>query len=172
MTLGEISTATDGSVWYGGALAACGRVGAICLGGRARFARDGGGGGGGLPVTFARARMDAGAAAVLPLSLGAFTFAPTIAVGISWMRSTINTDQIPVQQIQMGQMVVDDLALGLEAGVGAAWAVSAHWSLVGELGGLYANPVSSGGGGDARWDFMSQPPRGFVHVGLGLGYAR
>jgi len=178
MTLGEISTASDGSVWYGGALAACGRVGSICLGGRARIARDGGGGGGGLPVTFARARMDAGAAAVLPLSLGAFTFTPTIAVGIAWLRSTMNANesQIPIQQIQMGQMVVDDLALGLEAGVGAAWAVSAHWSLVGELGGLYASPVSSrgggGGGGDVPWDFMPRPPRGFVHVGLGLGYAR
>ena len=167
-TRGEIATATDGSVWYGGALAACGRVGLMCLGGRARIARDGGGGdgGGGLTGYLTRTRMDAGAAAALPLSRGAFTLTPAIGVGLYWTRSTIN-------ELQVVEFLVDDFALGLDAGIGAAYAVGKHWSFVTELGALFANPVSSrDGDDDSRWDWMPMPPRGFFHVGLGLQYAR
>ena len=67
--------------------------------------------------------------------------------------------------------VVDDYALGVDAGIGAAYAVAAHWSVVTELGALFANPVSSRGD-DSRWDLLPLPPRGFFHVGLGLQYAR
>jgi hypothetical protein len=165
-TLGEVSTATDGSTWYGGALAACGRVGPICLGGRARIARGGGDEGGGLPVSLARARTDAGAAVALPLSWGGFTAAPMIGVGLTWTRTTMATSQVPVQ------MTSDDYALGVEAGVGLAFGVSAHWSLVGELGGLLTRSLSRHGGGDVLWDFLPAPPTGFVHVGAGLEYAR
>ena len=170
-TRGEVATATDGSVWYGGALAACGRVGLMCLGGRARIARDGGGdGGGGLTGTLTRTRIDAGAAAALPLSRGAFTLAPAIGVGLYWTRSTAN--QIPLDiPVEILVDVVDDFALGVDAGIGAAYAVGAHWSIVTELGALFANPVSSRRD-DSRWDFVPLPPRGFFHVGLGLQYAR
>jgi len=167
-TRGEVATATDGSVWYGGALAACGRIGLMCLGGRARIARDGGGdGGGGLTGTLTRTRIDAGAAAALPLSRGAFTLAPAIGVGLYWTRSTVN--QVPVE-IPV-EILVDDLALGVDAGIGAAYAVGEHWSVVTELGALFANPVSSRGD-DPLLDFLPLPPRGFFHVGLGLQYAR
>jgi len=166
MTLGEVTTATDGSVWYGGALTACGRLGSICVGGRARIARNEGDGGGGLSVTLTRSRIDAGAAALMPLSWGGFTFAPMIGVGLHWTRTAMTTNQIPVQ------MDTDDLALGVEGGLGAAFAVSANWSVVGEVGGLFANSVSSREEGDPRWDFLPGPPRGFVHLGGGLQYTR
>ena len=170
-TRGEVATATDGSVWYGGALAACGRVGLTCLGGRARIARDGGGdGGGGLTGTLTRTRIDMGAAAALPLSRGAFTLAPAIGVGLYWTRSAAN--ELPLDiPVEIVADVVDDFALGVDAGIGAAYAVAEHWSFVTELGALFANPVSSRGG-DLRWDWVPLPPRGFFHVGLGLQYAR
>jgi hypothetical protein len=170
-THGELATATDGSVWYGGVLAACGRVGLMCLGGRARIARDGGGdGGGGLTGTLTRTRIDAGVAVALPLSRGAFTLAPAIGVGLYWTRSTASEipPEIPVEIVAN---VVDDFALGVDAGVGVAYAVAEHWSIVTELGALFANPVSSRGDG-SRWDLVPRPPRGFFHVGLGLQYAR
>ncbi len=111
-TRGEVASATDGSVWYGGALSACGRVGLMCLGGRARIARDGGGdGGGGLTGYLTRTRIDAGAAASLPLSRGAFTLAPAIGVGLYWTRSTAN--QLPLDiPVDVLANVVDDFALG------------------------------------------------------------
>jgi len=170
-TRGEVATATDGSVWYGGALAACGRVGLMCLGGRARIARDGGGdGGGGLTGTLTRTRIDVGAAAAFPVSRGAFTLAPAIGVGLSWTRSTAN--QIPLEiPVDILATVVDDYALGVDAGIGVAYAVGEHWAFVTELGALFASPVSSRGD-DALWDWMPLPPRGFFHLGLGLQYAR
>jgi len=170
-TRGEVATATDGSVWYGGALAACGRVGLMCLGGRARIARDGGGdGGGGLTGTLTRTRIDASAAVALPLTRGAFTLAPAIGVGLYWTRSTAN--EIPLDiPVEILADVVDAYALGVDAGLGAAYALGAHWSFVTELGALFANPVSSRDD-DSRWDWMPLPPRGFFHVGLGLQYAR
>jgi len=170
-TRGEVATATDGSVWYGGALAACGRVGLMCLGGRARIARDGGGdGGGGLTGYLTRTRIDVGAAASFPLSRGGFTLAPAIGVGLYWTRSTAN--ELPLDiPVEILVDVVDDYALGVDAGIGAAYAVATHWSVVTELGALFANPVSSRGD-DSRWDLLPLPPRGFFHVGLGLQYAR
>ena len=169
-TRGEIATATDGSVWYGGALAACGRVGLMCLGGRARIARDGGGdGGGGLTGTLTRTRIDAGAAAALPLSRGAFTLAPAIGVGA--VLDALDHQRASRESGRDPRDVVDDFALGVDAGIGAAYAVGAHWSVVTELGALFANPVSSRRD-DSRWDFVPLPPRGFFHVGLGLQYAR
>jgi hypothetical protein len=136
-----------------------------------RIARDGGGdGGGGLTGYLTRTRIDAGAAAALPLSRGAFTLAPAIGVGLYWTRSTAN--QIPLEiPVEILADVVDDFALGVDAGIGAAYGVGAHWSIVSELGALFANPVSSRRD-DSRWDLVPLPPRGFFHVGLGLQYAR
>jgi hypothetical protein len=166
--LGEVSTASDGSVWYGGGAGACGRVGSICLGGRARIARDAGNGSGVVAGSLSRTRIDGAVTASLPLSRGAFTFAPALGVGLYWTRSAINQlaiEEVPVQ-IPV-DMAADDLAVGVEASAAAAYAVSAHWSLVAALGGVFANRVSTRGG---EWDVLPTPPRGFVHLGTGLQY--
>ena len=170
-TRGEVATATDGSVWYGGALAACGRVGLMCLGGRARIARDGGGdGGGGLTGSLTRTRIDASAAAALPLSRGRSRWRRRSASGCTG-RARPRTE-IPLEiPVEILADLVDDYALGVDAGIGAAYAIGAHWSFVTELGALFANPMSSRRD-DSRWDFVPLPPRGFFHVGLGLQYAR
>jgi hypothetical protein len=166
--LGEVSTASDGSVWYGGGAGACGRVGAICLGGRARIARDAGNGSGVLAGALSRTRIDGALTASLPVSWGAFAFTPALGVGLSWMRSTIS--QLALQDIPVQISIdraADDLAVGVEASVAAAYAVSAHWSLVAALGGVFANRVSAR---DGEWDILPTPPRGFVHLGTGLQY--
>jgi hypothetical protein len=169
--LGEVSTASDGSVWYGGGAGACGRVGLICLGGRARIARDAGNGSGVLAGSLSRTRIDGALTASVPLSRGAFTFAPALGVGLYWTRSTI--DELAIQEVQVQipiDMAADDLAVGVEASLAAAYAVSAHWSLVAALGGVFANRVSTRA---AEWDRLSTvptPPRGFVHLGTGLQY--
>jgi hypothetical protein len=87
-----------------------------------------------------------------------------------WTRSTAN--QLPLEiPVDVLANVVDDFALGVDTGIGAAYAVGEHWSIVTELGALFASPVSSRGD-DSLWDWMPLPPRGFFHVGLGLQYAR
>ena len=43
------------------------------------------------------------------------------------------------------------LSVSAEAGIGVAGALSAHWSLVADLGGALAYPVSSGGDAEALW---------------------
>src|SRR5947199_394101 len=80
--VGEVSTASDGSVWYGGGAAACAHIGSICLGARARIARDAGTGSGVLAGSLSRTRIDGAVTASLPLSSGAFTFAPALGVGL------------------------------------------------------------------------------------------
>jgi hypothetical protein len=169
MTLGEIMTGTDGSLWYGGALAACGRIGSICLGGRARIARDGGDGGGGLPGTLTRSRIDAGAVAFLPLSRGAFTFSPMLGLGMVWTRSALNA--MLWEPSSMLEMSTDDLSLGAEAGLTVARTVTQHLSVVGELGGIFSRPVSSRGM-ERPAAFLPLPPDGLVRVAIGLQYAR
>jgi hypothetical protein len=95
-------------------------------------------------------------------------FAPALGVGLYWTRSAIN--QLAIQEVQVQfpvDMAADDLAVGVEASAAVAYAVSAHWSLVAEVGGLFANRVSTRGG---EWDVLPTPPRGFFHLGTGLQY--
>ena len=173
-TLGELSTASDGSVWYGGVVGGCGRAGPICLGARARFVRDARDGSAAPAGTLSRTRIDGAATARVPLSRGAFTFAPSLGVGLYWTHSALS--QLPLQEVQVQipvDMAADDLAVGVEAGLAGLYAVSAHWSLVAELGGVFADQVSTR---DREWDFLSMlptppaPPRGFIHLGTGLQY--
>jgi hypothetical protein len=177
--LGELATGTDGSTWYGGAAAACGRLGPLCVGGRVRFARDPGGevgdfGGGGIGGMFtgawSRTRYGGGAIVALPLSRGAFTVAPTIGLGMVRTRSTLNAAPI--------ELADDVLSVSAEAGLAVAGALSPHWSLVADLGGALAYPMSGGGGtpagndGDRPWELLPSPPRGLLGFGIGVRYGR
>jgi len=172
--LGEIATATDGSTWYGGTLAACGHIGPLCVGGRLRIARDTGGnggidfGGGGisgeLSGSLSRTRYGGAAIVSLPLSLGALTFAPTIGLGIVQTRSVLTA--MPLE-------ITDHVSsVSAEAGIGVAGALGAHWSLIADLGGALAYPLSSGNDAQALWAFAPSPPRGLVSFGLGVRHAR
>jgi hypothetical protein len=183
--LGELATGNDGSTWYGGSAAACGRLGPVCVGGRVRFARDpggnvgnfGGGGGGGIGGMFtgdwSRTRYGGSAIVALPLTRGWLTVAPAIGVGMVRTRSALSAAPI--------EFADHVLSVSAEAGLAVAGALSTHWSLVADLGGTLAYPVSGGGGGgafqngndgEAPWDFLPSLPRGLLGLGIGLRYAR
>jgi hypothetical protein len=172
--LGELATATDGSRWYGGTLAACGRIGPICVGGRIRIARDtrddgvvdfgAGGIGGDFTGSLSRTRYGGAAIVSLPLSRGRFTLAPTIGLGLVQTRSVLSA-----APIELADQV---LSASAEAGIAVAGALSAHWSVVADLGGALAYPFSSDNNDEAPWDFAPSPPRGLLTLGLGVRHAR
>ena len=160
--LGEVASASDGTAWYGGALAACGSVGPLCVGGRTEIARDGGGDSS-LTGTFSRVRIGAGALAALPVSLGAFTLIPRVGFGLHSTRSVLSAAPIELSAV--------DLSLGAEAGLEVTHAISGHLSLAAAVGGLYAYPTSTRSN-IVTSAFLVVPPRGFLHLGVGLQYAR
>jgi hypothetical protein len=172
--LGELATATDGSRWYGGTLAACGRIGPVCVGGRVRIARDtradggidfgAGGIGGEFTGSLSRTRYGGAAIVALPLAQGWLTLAPTIGLGLVQTRSVLSAASIEIAEHVLGASA--------EAGIGVAGALSAHWSVIADLGGALAYPVSSDSDADARWGFAPPPPRGLVSFGIGVRHVR
>jgi hypothetical protein len=177
--LGEVATATDRSIWYGGTAAACGRVGPFCVGGRIRLARDAEavvtamatGIDGAISTAWTRTRYGGGAMVALPLSRGLFTLAPTIGLGLVQTRSVLN--DVPVDVAE------EVLSVSAEAGIGIAGALSEHWSLVADVSGALAYSVSSGttgfsssNFGETPWNFFPSPPRGLIGFGIGVRYAR
>jgi hypothetical protein len=165
--LGELSSATDGSVWYGGGITACGRVGVLCVGGRARIARDGDRGSGELAGYVSRTRGDAGAVAILPLSRGSLSLAPMFGLGVSWMRSAI-----PIAPLEM---TADDFSVAAEVGVGVARTLTQGWSVTAEVGGVVSAPLASRSS-EETFSFLPVAlpvaPRGLLRVALGVQYAR
>jgi hypothetical protein len=170
--LGELATATDGSSWYGGTLAACGSIGPVCVGGRVRIARDtrdsgvdfgAGGSGGEFTGSLSRTRYGGAAIVSLPLSRGWLTVAPTIGLGLVQTRSVLSA-----ASIELAEHV---LSASAEAGIDVAGALSAHWSVIADLGGVLATPVSNDSDAEALWGFAPSPPRGLVSFGIGVRHA-
>ena len=77
----EAATTSDASVWYGPTLGACGRVGRLCVGGRARVARDAGVGGPPDDRVYTRTDVDVLATVGTKLGSGPVTLTPQIGVG-------------------------------------------------------------------------------------------
>jgi hypothetical protein len=123
----EVAGGTDSSLWYGGAVTACGSLAALCAGGRLRIARDDGLVG--PDRDLARSAVELLALAALPLAGRTFTFTPALGVGVGWIHSGAARPE--------GDVVApasDDLGIRVELAASAGVALASHLSLVGELG--------------------------------------
>ena len=124
----ETSLASDGSWWYGANLAACVRVGALCLGAGVRSIRDTDLGGATGTDSVERTNIDGLVTASWLMRAGAVILAPTVAVGAGWLR-TRTEGGLPENAI-----VRNDRNLRTELSLLARWPISPRVALAAELG--------------------------------------
>jgi hypothetical protein len=156
-------TVSDAATWYGGSATMCGRVGALCVGGRARFATTSRPADELLGGDLSRRRLSAVAAVALPVSLGRLSILPTLGVGGEWMRTVASLAQFSTS--------ADDFSLRGEAAAIAAIGFTASWSLLAEVGAAWA-PWSSRGSREGAAMFLPVPATTAVHAGIGIGFSR
>jgi hypothetical protein len=161
----EVMEGTDRSVWFGGTVTGCARIGKLCLGGRLRYGRDDGLSG---PDTqggdLTRTAIDALALVALPLHAGATTVVPLVGVGIERLHTALSpagTENEPA--------VVDVVGLRVEGGASVLVALSRTLSLVAEVNAGTGRRLGSGRS-DSR-GLSIDPPVGFVRAAIGCQYA-
>jgi hypothetical protein len=125
----ELAAGGDRSLWYGGALTACGPVAALCVGGRLRMARDD-------DLTgpdrdLARTTTEVLALAALPWRADRLVLTPVVGLGLGWIHLGAGRPD----DDGSGGPASNDLGLRAEAAGSISVGVSPHLSLVGELGG-------------------------------------
>jgi hypothetical protein len=162
----EIATNGGESLWYGGSVTACGTVGAWCLGGRLRFARD---------DSFFDVDHDSGsrsaveglALAALPLAARGITLTPMLGFGVGRLHANnpIATDG------EVDMPGGDDVGLRLEAAVSAGLSLNRHLTLVGELGGSHAWSIASHTNPGSIPGATMIPPSNYVRAAVALQYA-
>ncbi len=169
LALAEVARASDDSTWYGGAATICRRLGPVCVGARARVARDTG-----KPLftgELNRTALDGAIAAGTGLVRGRLTLAPMLAIGARWTRSALTG--VPVS------ISTDDLGLHAEAAAVVAVSLSRRWSVMAEIGGA-AGLLSSRGSsrpsfftltGVVPADPIPHPPTADAHLSFGLALA-
>jgi hypothetical protein len=161
----EVTEGTDGSVWFGGTVTGCARVGALCLGGRLRYARDDGVSG---PDTqggdLTRTAFGALALVGLPLHAGAATVMPLVGVGIEQLHTALSP-----AGIENNPAVVDVVGLRVEGGASLLVAVSRTFSFVAEVNAGTGRWLGSGR--SASSEFSIDPPVGLVRAAIGCQYA-
>jgi hypothetical protein len=170
LAAGEISRASDGSTWYGGAATGCARIGVVCLGARGRLARDGG-----RAIWFAdlnRTSGDLSAVAAAGFSRGRVTIGPMIGAGVRWTRSHLTAPPLAFS--------ADDFGFHAEAAAVVAVALARRWSVVAEVGGsagvllqtraanVRTPPFTIGGGVDTTVPPL--PPGADFRVALGCQF--
>jgi hypothetical protein len=157
----ELSRGNDRSLWYGGEISACGRVAALCLGGRLRVARDSGLEG----STYDRVRTAAELLmlAALPLQVHTFTLTPMVGVGLGWIHAesaafALDLDDVPT-----------DLGVRVEAAASLAVPLSEHLSLAAEVGASWGRSIASSTG-ESDDGFAVRPPAGYLRAGIACQY--
>lgn len=153
----ETAAASDGSLWYGATVSGCGRIGALCVGGRARLERDSGAGGPPDDRVYSRTDLDVLATVGTTLGHARMTVSPALGIGVGrWSAS-----RPPIG----APNVVSSTSEGLrgEAGVIAAFALARHWSIFIEGNAMLARLGDPGAGQAAL-----SSPAAFFRAGLGV----
>jgi hypothetical protein len=164
----EVAGGSDGSLWYGGTVSGCGRIASVCLGTRARIARDDGIGahsnnsaGSDLTRTATELLILAGR----PWLGRGLTLTPMIGLGLGWT----HFEGVP-PGTDLDAVPSNDLGLRLEVAASAALPISAHVSLVGEVGASWGwsmlssvRPVAGG--------VTPNPPAGHLRAAVGCQYS-
>ena len=163
----EFSAGTDSSFWYGGSFTGCGRVAGVCLGARARLARDEGNGGpAGDQGSGKRTAVELLAIASLSLVSGRFVFTPTMGIGPTWTHTRALR---PDDDMDM-PVVGNAIGLRLEASAGFGLAITRSFSLVGDVSASLGRSLASShtAGADR---VIGSPPPGYLRIGMGCEYA-
>ena len=161
----EIGTSGADSLWYGGTLTACGSVGALCVGGRLRLARD---------DNFFDLDHDSGsrsavellALAAWPLLAHGVRLTPLLGFGVGRLHG--NNPILADGEADMPGG--DDIGLRLEAAASAGFSLNRHLTLVGELGASHAWSMVSRTSTEALPGQRMTTPTNYLRAALALQY--
>jgi len=157
----EAAAASDASVWYGPTLGACGRVGRLCVGGRARVARDAGTGGPPDDHVYTRTDVDVLATVGTTLGSGPLTLTPQIGVGAG--RAASSRPALPGTTNAPSSASTGPRG---EAGAIAGLTLSRRWSIFLEGNAMLARLGPGESGASAL-----QCPTAYFRAALGLRIA-
>lgn len=164
----EMSLSTDDAVWWGGRATGCARISALCVGGRAGFARtyrtpalDSEPDTTGSELT--RTLTDVSALVAWPIRSGRLWATPSLALGGAWLRSRA--------ALAPWSVTTDDFLARAELGAAAGVTIRGGWSVAAELGGALAAALGSYGREGAAAVYMVGPPRALLRAGVGVWYA-
>jgi len=161
----ELGTSGADSLWYGGAVTACGTVGPLCAGGRLRMARD---------DNFFDLDHDSGSrSAVELLALAAWPFSghgatltPLVGFGVG----RLHTNDPVLSDGEADRPGGDDIGLRLEAAASAGFALTRRLTLVGELGASHAWSLASRTSPEALPGLRMTAPTNYLRGALALQY--
>jgi hypothetical protein len=157
---GEIKTATDGSLWFGGVLGLCGRVWRSCLGLQVHLDREDNGGG--LSGDLKRTQASGYVSGSLPMSSGAWVFLPRIGAGVAWTHSTLLPSPWTVS--------ADDYDVRVEVAMRVGRRFSRSWAIAAEMGGEAGTSLSRAPR-NFLGTFIPEPPGASLTWALGLEFA-
>ena len=157
---GEIKTATDGSLWFGGVLGLCGRVWRSCLGLQVHLDHEDNGRG--LTGDLKRTQASGYVSGSLPVSSGAWVFSPRIGAGFAWTHSTLLPSPWTVS--------ADDYDVRVELAMRVGRRFSRSWAIAAEMGGE-AGTALSRAPRTFLGTFIPEPPGASLNWALGLEFA-
>jgi hypothetical protein len=161
----DSASATDGSIWWGGHLEGCGRLGRVCLGARLGLWRDAALGGPTASGGLSRFATDALLVAAAPLrSSGRFVLTPSLGLGFEWNRTTVPGDE-GTQTIVSARGPRADTSLAIGA------ALSRSFDAILVLGATWAPTRAGAQELDAGGTFPGEPAV-VVHAGIGGAWHR
>jgi hypothetical protein len=162
----EMSISSDDSVWWGGRATGCARIGVLCVGGRAGFARTYR-----TPASdsdptpgsdLTRTLTDVSALVAWPVRSGRLWATPSLALGGAWLHSRASLAPLSA--------TTDDFLVRAELGVAAGVTIRGAWSVAADLGGALGATLGSSGREGATAVYMPAPPRAFFRAGVGVWY--
>ena len=133
----ELAGGSDNSLWYGSAVTGCAAWASLCVGGRARLARDDSVLGPDRDLT--RWGTELLLLASRPVVRGTVTLTPMLGLGVGW----VHTGPARPEETHVSTTSSDDLGVRVEAAASAGLGVSAHISLVGEVGASWGGSIAS-----------------------------
>lgn len=163
----EMSFSSDDAIWWGGRATGCARIGALCVGGRAGFARTyqtpapASQPTAGSDLT--RTLTDVSALAAWSVRSGRLWATPSLALGGAWLRSRASLAPLSA--------TTDDFLARAELGAAAGVTIRGGWSVAADLGGALEAALGSYGRVGATAVYMPAPARAFLRAGVGVWYA-
>jgi len=165
----EVSFSSDDALWWGARATGCARLGALCLGVRAGFARtdttrvydwnpdtD-------VHSDLRRTQVDVSLLVAWSIRVGRLWAAPSLGLGGAWLRSRASLAQLSA--------TTDDFLGRAEVGAAAGVTIHGGWSLAADLGGAVGAVLGGDGREGATATYMPAAPRAFFRAGVGVWYA-
>jgi hypothetical protein len=122
----ESSLGGDGSLWLGGAVSGCARLGPVCVGGIVRFARDTRSTGETAGIDHRSNEIHALATLDLARSIGRFSISPGLGLGYGWLEisaSHLDMHMLPVEVAYSSHALRADLHVTIMRSLGRSIAL-------------------------------------------------